>query len=69
MNMQFIIVGICIAAALIFMAKKLYGTIKRKGCDCGNNTGCSACKLQNNCNLQNNYGKNLNELKARKKEA
>ena len=54
MNVQLIIVGVCILAALLFMGRKFLNTFRRKG-------GCSceaACKGANRCFCEGNCPEN-----------
>lgn len=63
MNIQLILVGICVLAALVFMGRKILNTLNRKGgCACE-----STCKGANRCYCEGvcSENKGLREIKPK----
>lgn len=62
MSFQAILVGICVLAAVIFMGRKFYRTLRRGGgcsCDCDSDCKTRECAGGGTCQ------KNLTELKPK----
>lgn len=69
-NIQLIIVILCIIIALLFMGKKMYFAMKRGSCACNGECKSRSCASYGICSKQTSYSeiKGLTEIKPKSKK-